>query len=116
SRSCGESVDAGDQSSVAAGLLLACLFAAAFAGCASPSSSGPRDAGASGPPVVSAPRFDSGGPDAEEYGASNGYPIGARGTSSPLWPRAPASLPRRHAKEKPSTSKFSHLMLPAKTH
>ena len=70
----------GDQSSVAAGLLWACLFAAAFAGCASPPSSGPRDAGGPGLPVVSAARFDAGGPDAEEYGASNGYPIGARGT------------------------------------
>jgi len=70
----------GDQSSVAAGLLLACLFAAALAGCASPPSPGPRDAGGPGPRVVSAARFDAGGPDAEEYGASNGYPIGARGT------------------------------------
>src|SRR5207245_2020648 len=70
----------GDQSSVAAGLLWACLFAAAFAGCASPPSSGPPDAGGPGLPVVSAARFDAGGPDAEEYGASNGYPIGARGT------------------------------------
>src|SRR3989449_1229953 len=66
--------------SVATGLLVACLFAVALAGCASPPSPGPRDAGAPGPPVVSAPRFDAGGPDAEEYGASNGYPIGARGT------------------------------------
>src|SRR5207302_1780989 len=54
--------------------------AAAFAGCASPPPSRPRDAGGPGLPVVSAARFDAGGPDAEEYGASNGYPIGARGT------------------------------------
>src|SRR5712692_8580325 len=66
--------------SVAAGLLVAGLCGVAFAGCAPPPSPGPREAGGPGPPGVSAPRFGAGGPDAEEYGASNGYPIGARGT------------------------------------
>lgn len=50
----------------------ACLVAAAFMACASPSPSGSRDG--------SGPRLTTGGPDAEEYGASYGYPIGDRST------------------------------------
>src|SRR5215831_6833735 len=64
---------------VAAGLIVGCLFAIAF-GCASPPSSRARDTDVPSPPIASAPRFAAGGPDAEEYGASNGYPLGARGT------------------------------------
>jgi len=64
---------------VAAGLIVGCLFAIAF-GCASPPSSRARDTDVPSPPIASAPRFAAGGPDAEEYGASNGYPFGARGT------------------------------------
>ncbi len=59
---------------------LGCLLAAALGGCASPPSPGPRDVGSPAPTVASAPRFDAGGPDAEDFGASNGYPFGARGT------------------------------------
>ena len=57
-------------------LVAACVLAVPLAGCASPSPSGPRDAGASG----SGPRFAAGGPDAEEYGANAGYPMGDRST------------------------------------
>jgi CubicO group peptidase (beta-lactamase class C family) len=62
--------------SVGTWLVAACVLASPLAGCASPSPSGPRDAGASG----SGPRFAAGGPDAEEYGANDGYPMGDRST------------------------------------
>jgi CubicO group peptidase (beta-lactamase class C family) len=57
-------------------LIAACLLAAVLAGCASPvppGSPGPIQTSA-----LSGPRFTSGGPDAEGYGASNGYPVGDR--------------------------------------
>jgi CubicO group peptidase (beta-lactamase class C family) len=57
-------------------LVAACVLAVPLVGCASPAPSGPRDAGASG----SGPRFAAGGPDAEEYGANAGYPMGDRST------------------------------------
>jgi CubicO group peptidase (beta-lactamase class C family) len=62
----------------------ACALAAVFAGCASPAATGSRDATASvsSPAEQSAagPRFAQGGPDAEDYGASQGYAIGDRAT------------------------------------
>jgi len=66
-------------------LVAACVLATVGAGCASPSASGPRDGIASGsssaePSAPSAPRFAQGGPDAEDYSASEGYPIGDRST------------------------------------
>ena len=66
-------------------LAAVCVLATVGAGCTSPSATGPRDGIASGsssaePSAPSAPRFAAGGPDAEDYGASNGYPIGDRST------------------------------------
>ena len=66
-------------------LVAVCVLAAVVAGCASPSPTGARDGTASRSPTAepsapSAPRFAAGGPDAEDYGASEGYPIGDRST------------------------------------
>ena len=66
------------RGSVGTWLLTACVLS--FASCASPSTSGRGDTGASGPSASSGPRFAAGGPDAEEYGATQGYPIGDRST------------------------------------
>jgi hypothetical protein len=62
-----------------------CVLAAVLAGCASPVATGPRDIITSGPSSAeplspAAPRFSTGGPDAEEYGVSEGYPIGDQST------------------------------------
>jgi CubicO group peptidase (beta-lactamase class C family) len=62
-----------------------CVFAAVVAGCTSPSLTRSLDGDASGSSPAeqsapSAPRFTAGGPDAEDYGASVGYPIGDRST------------------------------------
>jgi CubicO group peptidase (beta-lactamase class C family) len=70
-------------------LAAACVIAAMLAGCASPTSTGQRDAISSGSSAADAsaaagPRFAPGGPDAEDYGASRGYPIGDRETCSRL--------------------------------
>jgi CubicO group peptidase (beta-lactamase class C family) len=66
-------------------LAAVCVLAAVVAGCTSPSVTGPRNEIASGsssaePSAPSAPRFVAGGPDSEDYGASQGYPIGDRST------------------------------------
>jgi CubicO group peptidase (beta-lactamase class C family) len=66
-------------------LAAVCILAAVGAGCTSPSATGPRDGIASGsssaePSAPSSPRFAAGGPDAEDYGASEAYPIGDRST------------------------------------
>src|SRR3989449_9184596 len=55
----------------------ACTLVGLLAGCAAP---GARDGIASGSPAASAPapRFAPSGPDAEDYGASDGYPTGDR--------------------------------------
>ena len=52
------------------------LLLVALAGCASPATT--RDAAPRTEEI--APRFVAGGPDAEVYGAANGYPIGDRST------------------------------------
>ncbi len=62
-------------------LAAVCVLAAVVAGCTSPSATGPREGIVSRsssvePSAPSAPRFAAGGPDAEDYGASEGYPIG----------------------------------------
>jgi len=62
-----------------------CVFAAVLIGSISLEPTGLCDAIASGvsstePVSSSAPRFAPGGPDAEDYGASDGYPIGDRST------------------------------------
>jgi CubicO group peptidase (beta-lactamase class C family) len=62
-----------------------CVLAAVLAGYASLVPTGLCDGIASGASpaersAFSAPRFAEGGPDAEDYGASNGYPIGDRST------------------------------------
>ena len=62
-----------------ASLVVACIVAVSFVGCASPPP-GSRDAGASGPSAGPGPRFTAGGPDAREYGADAGYPIGGQST------------------------------------
>jgi Beta-lactamase len=66
-------------------LAAVCVLAAVGVGCTSPSATDPRDGIASGsssaePSAPSAPRFAAGGPDTENYGASEGYPIGNRST------------------------------------
>jgi CubicO group peptidase (beta-lactamase class C family) len=63
------------------------VLAALVANCASPTARDSRDAIAPGSSAAEAsagvrPRFTQGGPDAEDYGASRGYPIGDRGTCS----------------------------------
>ena len=50
-------------------------------GCASPAARSPQDTIAAAKPSQAAkPGFAEGGPDAEDYGASQGYPIGDRAT------------------------------------
>jgi len=63
-------------------LTAACLLAAGLAGCVAPAPSGTRDSIVSGSAAASAPaaRFAPGGPDAEEYGANEGFPAGDRTT------------------------------------
>src|SRR5256885_16196685 len=58
----------------------ACTLVGLLAGCAAPGAPGPRDGIASGSPAASAPapRFAPGGPDAEDYGASDGFTTGDR--------------------------------------
>ncbi len=64
-----------------------CVLAVLLTSCASPAGRDPRDAIAAGSSSVersagAPPRFVQGGPDAAEYGASSGYPIGDRTTCS----------------------------------
>jgi CubicO group peptidase (beta-lactamase class C family) len=67
------------------GLLAACAFGFVLAGCAPQAETGARGTVS---PAMSAvensaaagPRFAQGGPDAEEYGASQGFPLGDRAT------------------------------------
>ena len=64
-------------------LAATCVLAAVLAGYASLAPTGLCDAVASAasptePPSPFAPRFAPSGPDAEDYGASDGYPIGDR--------------------------------------
>ena len=62
-------------------LAAACVLAVVLASCASPAARSQRDANAPVEPSAAArPRFTQGGPDAEDYGASRGYPIGDRAT------------------------------------
>jgi CubicO group peptidase (beta-lactamase class C family) len=67
------------------GLPAACVLAV-LAGCASPTARDSRDAepGSSAAEASAEvrPRFTQGGPDAEDYGASAGYPVGDRETCS----------------------------------
>jgi CubicO group peptidase (beta-lactamase class C family) len=70
---------------IGAWLVALCVLAAVLTGYASLAPIGLCDAIASGasstaPASPSAPRFAPGGPDAEAYGASDGYPIGERST------------------------------------
>ena len=59
----------------------ACVFAFSLTGCASPAARSPQDTIAAAKPSQAAkPGFAEGGPDAEEYGAGHGYPIGDRAT------------------------------------
>jgi CubicO group peptidase (beta-lactamase class C family) len=67
----------------------ACLLVAIIAGCASPVATERRDASSSASPpaapsAAAEPRFAQGGPDAQDYGASRGYPLGDRETCSRL--------------------------------
>jgi CubicO group peptidase (beta-lactamase class C family) len=62
-------------------LAAACVLAVVLASCASPAARSPHDANAPVEPSAAArPQFTQGGPDAEDYGASRGYPIGDRAT------------------------------------
>ena len=71
-------------------LVPAGLVATLLVGCASPtlrSSDGAVAAGraSTGSSASSAPRFAVDGPDAEEYGARDGYPIKANTETLALW-------------------------------
>ena len=68
------------RASVGAWLGAAWVLVVLLAGCASPSSPGPPAAGPSGSSAGPGPRFAASGPNAGEYGAGNGYPIGDRST------------------------------------
>jgi CubicO group peptidase (beta-lactamase class C family) len=66
-------------------LAVVCVLAAMLVGCASPTAIGARDtigprSSSAEPSAASGPRFAQGGPDAEEYGANAGYPVGDRTT------------------------------------
>jgi CubicO group peptidase (beta-lactamase class C family) len=66
-------------------LAAACALVAVASGCQSPSPAGRPEAvtanpAPAAPPAASGPRFSASGPDAEEYGASEGYPLGDRTT------------------------------------
>jgi CubicO group peptidase (beta-lactamase class C family) len=65
-----------DRRSAVTRPLVAWMLAVALAGCASPSPSGSREAGASTP----GPRFSASGPDAAALGGNDGYPMGDRAT------------------------------------
>jgi CubicO group peptidase (beta-lactamase class C family) len=72
-------------SPIGAWLAAPCVLAAILTGYASLAPTGLCDASASGasstePASPFAPRFSPSGPDAEDYGASDGYPIGDRST------------------------------------
>jgi CubicO group peptidase (beta-lactamase class C family) len=54
-------------------LVAACVIGGFLAGCASPPSAGSRETGV---PGAGGPRFAASGPDARDYGAVDGYPIG----------------------------------------
>ena len=63
----------------------ACVLAALLGGCAAPMPTGQRDVISSGlspakPSAAAGPRFAQGGPDAEDYGVSQSYPIGDSAT------------------------------------
>jgi len=63
-------------------LVVLCLLTVIAAACAAPAPTSRQEAAASPaePRPSAAPRVVAGGPDAEEYGASDGYPIGDRAT------------------------------------
>lgn len=62
----------------------ACLLGAMLVGCTSPAAKDSRVAAPGSstaePSAAASPRFAQGGPEAEEYGASSGYPVGDRET------------------------------------
>ena len=58
------------------------LVAALIAGCVSPSARALSESSAAQPSAKAGPRYAQGGPDAQEYGASQGYPIGDRTSCS----------------------------------
>ena len=64
----------------------ACVLAVLLTGCAWPRATDPDDASsgssAAAPSASVGPRFAQGGPAADDYGASQGYPIGDRATCS----------------------------------
>ena len=59
-----------------------CVCAFLTTSCTYPSVLGRGDRSAAVEHSAASPRFSQGGPDAEEYGASEGYPVGDRGTCS----------------------------------
>ena len=84
-------------------LAAVCVLAAVGGGCTFPSATDHRDGIASGsfsaePSAPTAPRFAAGGPDAEEYGASEGYPIGDRSTFASRSSSAPTVISTRSSK------------------
>ncbi len=95
-------------------LAAVCVLAAVGGGCTSPSATDPRDGIASGsfsaePSAPSAPRFAAGGPDTEDYGASDGLsdrrPLNLLSNPVPRWLsqssrpdlRRPVDSPRHYA-------------------
>lgn len=61
-------------------LPLGCAFIAFLAGCASPPPDSSHDLVASRVLAPRSPQFSDTGPNADEYGASNGYPVGDEST------------------------------------
>src|SRR5262245_60551366 len=61
-------------------LVAACLVGGFVASCASPPSPRSRETGVPAPTNSSGPRFAASGPNAVDYGADAGYPIGDAST------------------------------------
>jgi hypothetical protein len=61
-------------------LVAACLISSFVAGCASPPSPASRETSVPAPSGSSGPHFAASGPDAKEYGADAGYPVGDSST------------------------------------
>ena len=76
----------GPSGAAAFRFLAVCLLAALLPGCVSPAAKHSRDtaliSSAAEPSAAAGPRFAQGGPDAEEYGANAGYPVGDRTSCS----------------------------------
>ena len=98
-----------------ASLVVACIVAVSFVGCASPPP-GSSDAGASGPSAGPGPRFSAGGPDAREYGADPKriFLMGNSSGGSAVWTYA-THYPGRWAAIAPSAAPLDDAAFPYET-